>query len=127
MYHKDFEDPALTNLLGRSAELRISRVNAEKEFIKARGRELSKEEQVALERKRHEILYQLELEGAEIEREFTEKYRSRLAGLGNRFPGLGGGGLSFGCHIACETCVTSACLTCVACATCISPCTNAIF
>lgn len=127
MYHKDFEDPSLKNLLERSAELRISRVKAEKDFIKARGEDLSKEEQVALERKRYEILYQLELEGAEIEREFTEKYRSRLAELGNRFPGLGGGGLSLGCHIACETCVTSACLTCVACASCISPCTNAIF
>ena len=127
MYDKDCEDSALTNLLERSAELRVSRVKAEKDFIKARGEDLSEQERVALERKRYEILYQLELEGAEIEREFTEKYRTRLAGLANRFPGLGGGSLALGCHIACETCVTSSCLTCVACAVCISPCTNAIF
>jgi tartrate dehydratase alpha subunit/fumarate hydratase class I-like protein len=124
---KDTEDPVLTELLERSADLRLSRVKAEREFLKARGEALSKEEQAALEKKRHEILYQLELEGAEIERDFTEKYRARLAGLGSRFPGLGGGGLSLGCHIACESCITSSCLTCVACASCISPCTNAIF
>ena len=121
------EDSALTELLERSAHLRVRRVQAEREFLRARAETLSREEQLARERKRHEILLQLELEGAEIEQEFTEKYRTRLAGLGNRFPGLGAGGVSLGCHIACETCVTSACLTCVACAVCISPCTNAIF
>lgn len=121
------EDPVLTHILERSAELRLARVKAEREFLKARGESLSKEEQAAIERKRSEILYQLELEGAEIEREFAEKYRARLAGLANRFPGLVGGGLAAGCHVFCDTCITSACMTCVACASCISPCTNAIF
>jgi hypothetical protein len=129
MVPTEIDDPVLTNLLERSAELRVARVKAEREFLHSRGERetLTKEQQAALEKKRQEVLYQLELEGADIEREFTEKYRARLAGLGNRFPGLGGGGLSLGCHIACESCITSSCLTCVACASCISPCTNAIF
>lgn len=131
MSKKDFEESSeespLIDLFERSGQLRISRLKAEKEFITARGDDLSKEEQIALEKKRSEILYKLELEGAEIEQEFTEKYRTKFARLADRFPGLGGGRLSLSCMVACETCWTSSCLTCVACAVCISPCTNAIF
>lgn len=118
------EESSLAKLLVKGAELRISKVKSEKEFISIIGDELSREEKLAMEKKRCEILYQLELEGAEIELEFTEKYRSRLAGLVTRFPGVGLS-LEGGCWF-CSTCVTTACLTCVACASCIGPCATGI-
>jgi len=78
----------------------------------------------ALQKRRHDILYQLELEGAEIERDFIEKYRSRLAGLVIRYPGLGLDGVS-GCPF-CTQCVTS-CTVCVtSCTACIG-CSNNVF
>ena len=125
------ERSSLTDLLVKAADLRIAKVKAEKEAIESMGKELSQEEKGAIEKKRREIFYQLELEGAEIEREFAEKYRSKLAELGLKYPGLDLSGTvgNFFCDpcIACATCVT-ACIQCVsACPICITSCTNSVF
>lgn len=118
------EESSLAKLQVRAADLRIAKIKAEKEFIDVMGKEASPEELAAIEKRRRLIRYQLELEGAEIEREFVEKYRSRLAGLATKFPGLGlEAGL--GCPF-CQTCVTT-CLECVtSCTHCVG-CTNAVF
>jgi hypothetical protein len=116
----------LTGLQVRAADLRIAKVKAEKEFIETMGKELSDKEKAALEKKRREILYQLEMEGAVIEREFVEKYRSRLAGLSINFPGLSLDANAW-CPFNCTTCISS-CPTCVtSCTHCITSCTTDIF
>jgi hypothetical protein len=121
------EESAIIEIQLRAANLRVAKVKAEKEFLDAQGSEISPEQMAALQKRRHDILYQLELEGAEIERDFVEKYRSRLAGLMIRYPGLGGLGLDgvSGCPF-CTQCVTS-CTVCVtSCTACIG-CSNNVF
>jgi len=118
------EESAITEIQLRAANLRIEKVKAEKEFLDALGTEITPEQMAALQKKRHAVLYQLELEGAEIERDFIEKYRAKLAGLIIRYPGLGLGGIE-GCPF-CTACVTS-CTECVtSCTACIG-CSNNVF
>ena len=119
------ESSAIIEIQLRAANLRVAKVKAEKEFIDVLGSEISPEEMAVIQKKRHAILYQLELEGAEIERDFIEKYRSKLAGLVIRYPGLGGLEGTTGCPF-CTTCVTS-CLECVtSCTSCVG-CSNNVF
>lgn len=117
-------ESALTEIQLRAANLRIAKVKAEKEFIDVRGKEVSPEEKSAIQKRRHLILYQLEMEGAEIEHDFIEKYRSKLAGLAVRYPGLGLEGAT-GCPF-CTTCITS-CLECVTSCTACVACSNDVF
>ena len=119
------DDTSLADLLIRSADLRIAKIKAEKEAIEVMGKELSLEEKAAVQKRRYEILYQLELEGATIEREFVEKYRSKLARLSIRYPGLGIDVAAW-CPGSCHVCISS-CSECVACAHCITSCTNSIW
>ena len=117
---------SLTDLQVRAKDLRIAKVKAEKEAIEAMGKELSQEEKGAIEKKRREILYQLELEGAVIEREFVERYRGRLAELLAKYPGLSLDANAW-CPFNCTTCISS-CRNCVSpCTNCVSSCTNSIF
>ena len=124
------EHSSLSNLAVRAADLRIAKIKGEKEFIETMGKELSPEEKAAIEKKRREIFYQLELEGAQIEREFAEKYRSRMAELGLRYPGLDLSTVgNFFCDIcitSCAVCVTS-CTHCIECTSCVTSCTNSVF
>jgi hypothetical protein len=113
------KESSLIKLEARAANLRIAKIKAEKEFIDAKGRKITPEEQAAIQKRRHLILYQLELEGAEIERELVVAYRRKLAGLGIKFPGLGlemrhGCDFCGICMSGCVLCVTS-CTACVAC------------
>ncbi len=105
----------------RAAKLRIHHIESEKEFIEAIGKEYSEAERLEIEKRRRAILYQLELEGAKIEAEYVEKYRSTLARISG---GVGLGGIStgglFGICIVCEKCVTAACLSCIACSSCVT-------
>ena len=118
------DELSLIDLQLRAAALRISKIKAEKEFIDARGKEVTPEEKAAIQKRRHLILYQLELEGAEIEHDFIEKYRSKIAGLSVRYPGLGLEGTT-GCPF-CTTCITS-CLQCVTSCTACVACSNDVF
>ena len=118
------EESPLIDLQVRAANLRIAKIKAEKEFIDARGKEVTPEEKAAIQKRRHLILYQLELEGAEIEHDFIEKYRSKIAGLAVRYPGLGLEGAT-GCPF-CTTCITS-CLQCVTSCTACVACSNDVF
>ena len=118
------EESALIEIQLRAANLRLAKVKAEKEFLDLRGKEVTPEQASEIQKRRHAILYQLELEGAEIEKDFIEKYRSKLAGLGVRYPGLGLDNIS-GCPF-CTTCVTS-CLECVTSCTACVACSNNVF
>ncbi|UFS68617.1 hypothetical protein LPW11_11920 [Geomonas sp. RF6] len=121
---RDRELSAIVEIQVRAANLRVAKVKAEKEFIELQGKEVTPEEKAAIEKKHRMILYQLELEGAEIERDFVEKYRSKIAGLSVRYPGLSIDGVS-GCPF-CTTCITS-CLQCVTnCTACVA-CSNDVF
>lgn len=118
------EESPIVEIQIRAANLRIAKVKAEKEFIDMVGKDVTPEEVSELQKKRYQILYQLELEGAEIERDFVEKYRARIAGLGIRYPGWGLEN-TLGCPF-CTTCITS-CLQCVtSCTGCVG-CTNNVF
>jgi hypothetical protein len=113
------EDSSLIKLEAKAAKLKIDKIKSEKEFIDVRGKELSSEEKAAIQKRRHLILFQLELEGAEIERELVVAYRRRLERLGMHFPGLGletvnGCPFCSNCVTSCTLCVTS-CTACVAC------------
>jgi hypothetical protein len=123
------EESAIVEIQIRAANLRVQKVKAEKEFLDLLGTEISPEEMAAIQKKRLAILYQLELEGAEIEKEFVEKYRAKLAGLMVRYPGWGrwGGGLegTQGCPF-CTQCVTS-CTECVTSCTACVGCSNNVF
>jgi hypothetical protein len=118
------EESAIIEIQLRAANLRIAKVKAEKEFLDVLGSDISPEQAAAIQKKRQAILYQLELEGAEIERDFIEKYRSRLAGLIIRYPGLGLEG-TLGCPF-CTQCVTS-CTECVTSCTACVGCSNNVF
>jgi hypothetical protein len=118
------EDSSLVKLEARATNLKTAKIKAEREFIDARARKVTPEEQLAIQKKRYLILYQLELEGAEIERELVQAYRRKLQGLGLHFVGLGLQ-TATGCPF-CTTCVTS-CLECVtSCTGCVA-CTNDVF
>lgn len=128
------EKSPLTDLMVRAADLRLNKAKAEKEAIDAIGKDLSPEEKAAIEKKRREIFYQLEVEGAAIEKEFAEKYRAMLIRWGLSNWGLGGGlhtleGCTFfcqNCYTSCTQCVTS-CTQCISpCPVCVTPCTNAV-
>ena len=120
------ERSPLTDLQVRAADLRIAKVKAEKEAIESMGKELSQEEKGAIEKKRREIFYQLELEGAAIERDFVEKYRGSLAELLTKHPGLNLDANAW-CPFNCTTCI-SLCRSCVTlCTNCVTPCINSIF
>jgi hypothetical protein len=118
------EDSSLIKLEARAANLKVAKIKSEREFIDARGKKLTPAEQAAIQKRRHLILYQLELEGAEIERELVVAYRRKLEGLGMHFPGLGLQTLN-GCPF-CTTCVTS-CLECVTSCTACVACSNNVF
>jgi hypothetical protein len=118
------DDSSIVEIQMRAANLRIAKIKAEKEFIDVIGKEVSPEEVAELKKRRQTILYQLEMEGAEIERDFIEKYRSKLAGLVIRYPGMGLEN-ALGCPF-CDQCVTS-CKECVtSCTGCVG-CTNNVF
>ena len=117
-------DSSLVKLEERAANLKTAKIKAEKEFIDAKGKKFTPEEQAAIQRKRYLILYQLELEGAEIERGLVVAYRRRLEGLGMHFTGLGLETVN-GCPF-CTTCVTS-CLLCVTSCTACVACSNDVF
>ena len=70
----DKDESAVIAIQTRGANLRIAKVKAEKEFLDVlgKGEELSPAKKAALQKKRNATLYQLELEGAEIERDFVE-------------------------------------------------------
>jgi hypothetical protein len=119
------ERSLLIDLQVRAADLRIAKVKAEKEAIETMGKDLSPEEKAAIEKRRREILYQLELEGAAIEREFVEKYRGSLAELLIKYPGLSLDANAW-CPFNCTTCISS-CTNCLTCTNCVTPCTNSIF
>lgn len=118
------EESAIAEIQLRAANLRVAKVKAEKEFIDLLGKEFTPEQAAEIQKRRNIILYQLELEGAEIERDFIERYRSKLVGLGIRYPGLGLENIS-GCPF-CTTCVTS-CLECVTSCTACVACSNDVF
>jgi len=120
------EESAIVEIQLRAANLRLAKVKAEKEFLDARGTEVTPEQMAAIEKRRKEVLYQLELEGAEIEKDFIEKYRAKLAGLVIRYPwgGLGLEGTA-GCPF-CTQCVTS-CTECVTSCTACVGCSNNVF
>ncbi len=118
------EDSLLIKLEARATNLKTAKIKAEREFIDARAKKVTPEEQVAIQKKRHLILYELELEGAEIERELVQAYRRKLQGLGVHFTGLGLQTLN-GCPF-CTTCVTS-CLECVTSCTACVACSNDVF
>ncbi len=112
---KDFHE-----LQVRAANLRLKKIDSEKEFIESIGKEYSEAECKEIEKKRRRILHELELEGAKIELEYVEKYRSKLFRIsGGRLGGVSGGGVFESC-IICEKCVTAQCLNCVACASCVT-------
>jgi len=127
--HFSKEESAIIEIQLRAANLRVSKFKAEKEFLDARGTEVSPEQMAAIEKKRKEILYQLEVEGAEIERDFIEKYRAKVAGLVIRYPWGGAGGITVegtaGCPF-CTQCVTS-CTECVTSCTACVGCSNNVF
>lgn len=124
MSESNRDESAIIEIQLRAANLRIAKIKAEKEFIDLRGQEFTPEQASEIQKRRHTILYQLELEGAEIERDFIEKYRSKLAGLGIRYPGLDLENVS-GCPF-CTTCITS-CLQCVTSCTACVACSNDVF
>ena len=108
---KDFHELQL-----RAANLRQKKIDGEKDFLDSIGKEHSQAECVEIEKKRRKILHDLESEGAKIETEYIEKYRSKI--IGTPFGGLGGLQI-FGSCIICEKCVTSTCLNCTACSSCV--------
>jgi hypothetical protein len=118
------QDSSLIKLEARAANLKTAKIRSEKEFIDAKGRKVTPEEQAAIQKRRHLILYQLELEGAEIERELVVAYRRKFEGLGMHFPGLGLQTLN-GCPF-CEQCITS-CKECVTSCTACVACSNDVF
>jgi hypothetical protein len=69
------DDAALAKLEARAANLKIAKIKSEREFIEARVKKVTLEEQAAIQKRRSMILFQLELEGAEIERALVEVYR----------------------------------------------------
>jgi hypothetical protein len=117
-------DAALTKLEARAANLKIAKIKSEREFIDARGKKVTPGAQAAIQKRRDTILFQLELEGAEIERELVVAYRRKLSGLGMTFLGLGLE-TATGCPF-CTTCVTS-CLECVTSCTACVACSNDVF
>jgi hypothetical protein len=121
---KRTDDASLTKLEARAANLKTAKIKAEREFIDARARELTPDEQKSIQKKRDLILYQLELEGAEIESGLVQAYRRKLQGLGLNFIGPGLQTVT-GCPF-CTTCVTS-CLECVTSCTACVGCTNNVF
>ena len=72
------ERSGFADLQVRAANLRIKKIDDEKEFIGKAGKDLSVEECLALEKKRRKLLHALEVEGAEIEHEYILKYRSKV-------------------------------------------------
>jgi hypothetical protein len=117
------DDAAIAKLQARAANLKIDKIKSVREFIDARGKKLTPEEQAAIQKRRHLILYQLELEGAEIEREIVVAYRRKFGRVGITYHGLGletSSGCfpvcSSGCVVGCQICVTD-CTVCVACNT----------
>lgn len=103
----------------KAAKLRLQHIQGEKEFIDSIGKESSEAERIGIEKRRRELLYQLELEGAKIEAEYVEKYRSTVSSIWGGLGGVYTGGVFENC-IICEKCVTATCLNCVACASCVT-------
>jgi hypothetical protein len=112
----DEERKSFQELQVRAVNLRLKKTNSEKEFIDLIGKEHSQEECREIELRRRKILHELELEGAKIEVEYVEKYRSKV--LGTSFGNIGDLQL-FGTCIVCEKCITATCLNCTACSSCV--------
>ena len=115
------DDAALIDLQQKALDLRIAKLNSEKEFIGYPRRELSPEQASEVENKRSALFHQLEMDGAQLERQYLELLRSRMGSVGR--PGEAGadllrGRLGGSCWF-CDECVTAKCLTCTACQNCI--------
>jgi hypothetical protein len=119
------DDATIAKLETRAANLKLAKIKAQREFIDARGRTVRQEERPRIQKKRDMILFELELEGAEIERELVVAYRRRLSGLGFNFVGVEGLQTATGCPF-CTTCITS-CLECVTSCTACVACSNDVF
>jgi hypothetical protein len=119
------EDAALAKLEARAANLKMAKIKAEREFIDARAKKVAPDEQPTIQKRRDLVLFQLELEGAEIERDLVVAYRRRLSRLGMNFLGIHGLQTATGCPF-CTTCITS-CLECVTSCTACVACSNDVF
>lgn len=119
----DPEEPRLSELYLQALNLRMERIEAQKEFLQIPK---TTEEKEAVEQKQREILYQLELEGARLEREFLTSYRRKIIDIGGG-PILGGGGVfEATCGLGCTQCITP-CINCVTpCTICVGPCPNCV-
>jgi hypothetical protein len=109
-------EPRLSELHVRAVELRMAKLQGEKDLLRA-PTPTKPEEKAELESRRRETLYNLAVEGAKIEHDFVALYRGRVSDA------LGGGLGTLGCltvgpdglptcHIFCQLCVTS-CTLCV--------------
>jgi len=116
------DDAAISKLEAKAANLKIAKIKSEREFIDARGKLQTPEQQAAIQKRRDSILFQLELEGAEIERELVVAYRRKFSALGVSYFGVEGLRSAGGCFPICTTCTTAcpicvtSCTDCVACA-----------
>jgi len=111
------EAPSLLDLRQKALELRINRLESEKEYLGLRGKEIVPEQAAEIENKHIALLHQLELEGAEIEQQYVVLLRRSLGNVGIEI----GGGLWWDdrCFF-CKDCVTAHCLTCTACQSCVT-------
>jgi hypothetical protein len=130
------QQPRQSDLLVRALDLRIARIESERDVLRVQV-PTSEDERAELESRRNQTLYDLEIEGARIERDFVTSFRGRLIDiLGGS---AAGGGLEVGpalptCHLACQICVTSctlcvtSCTYCItSCPQCVTSCTNSVF
>lgn len=113
----------LAELHLRAMNLRQSKIKSEEKFLEIPCEPKARED---LEKKRREILLQLETEGTQIERDFLEQYRMKLIGP------LLNSGLSASdmwaatCGLGCTSCITP-CTHCVTdCTVCVGPCPNCV-
>ena len=113
----DEERKGLHELQLRAANLKLKKIEGEKEFVEAAGKERSQAECLEIERKRRKIIHELELEGAKINQEFLEKYRQKI--VGTPFGHHGDLQISDWC-IICKDCVTATCLNCTVCHNCVT-------
>jgi len=101
----------------KAANLRLKKVKSEREFLELMGKKHSHEECLEIEKRRRNLLHELELEGAEIEAEYIEKYRSKILDISVDHPGQF---QIFGKCIICSECITTTCLDCTACSSCVA-------
>jgi hypothetical protein len=119
------DDATIARLEARAANLKLTRIKAERELIDARAKTITPERKPTIQNKRDMVLFQLELEGAQIERELVVAYRRKLSGLGMNFIGSEGLRTVRGCPF-CTRCVTSCTLCVTSCTACVT-CSNNVF